>query len=322
MIQLDRAADTATHPAEHQSQDNAEPGPAPIDKARARRAFERAAAGYDGRAVLQREIADRLLERLGYMRLAPVRVLDLGCGTGYCVEPLQRRFPSARILALDFAFGMLAQARRKGRWLRRPQCLCGDAERLPLADGAVDLILSNLTLQWCNDLPATFAECLRVLRPGGLFLFTTFGPDTLKELRAAWSAVDGHGHVSPFADMHDVGDALVRSRFADPVMDTERLTLTYTHLTDLMADLKGIGAGNATMSRPRGLTGPRRLAAVERHYERERRDGRLPASYEVVYGHAWVPDQKPVAGGVAIPVSQIARTAPRSNGRAGGPGPS
>lgn len=284
----------------------------PIDKKRARRSFERAAPGYDDSAVLQREIADRLLERLDYVRLVPARILDLGCGTGYAVEALHRRYRRAQVVALDFALPMLAQARRRGSWLRRPQCLCADAERLPLADGAVDLIVSNATLQWCNDLPGTFAEALRVLRPGGLFMFTTFGPDTLKELRAAWSAVDGYSHVSPFPDMHDLGDALVRTRFADPVMDAERITVTYDRLADLMRDLKAIGARNATDSRPRGLTGPRRLAALERAYERSRLDGRLPASYEVVYGHAWVPEQKPMAGGIAVPLSGIRRTIGRA----------
>ena len=278
----------------------------PIDKARARRAFERAAPGYDAAAVLQREIADRLLERLDYVRLDPRRVLDLGTGTGYAIPALHQRYRRARVIALDFAQAMLLAARRRGTWRRRPLCLCGDAERLPLADGAADLILSNSTLQWCNDCDAVFAECLRVLSPGGLLMFTTFGPDTLKELRAAWSGVDGYTHVSPFPDMHDLGDALVRARFADPVMDTERITVTYSRLPDLLADLKGIGAHNATGQRPRGLTGPRRLAAVTAAYERERQpDGRLPATYEVVYGHAWAPLQKPVAGGIGIPLSTI-----------------
>ena len=280
----------------------------PIDKQRARRAFERAAPGYDAAALLQREIADRLLERLDYVRLDPRRILDLGTGTGYAIDALQRRYPKAQVIALDFAHPMLLQARRRGRWRHRPWCLCGDAEHLPLADGAVDLIVSNATFQWCNDLELAFAECLRVLSPGGLLMFTTFGPDTLKELRAAWSTVDGDSHVSPFPDLHDVGDALVRARFADPVMDMEQLTITYPQLHDLRTDLKGIGAHNATDRRPRGLTGPRRLAAVAAAYEQERRsDGCLPASYEVVYGHAWAPLQKPIAGGIGVPLSAIGR---------------
>jgi len=283
-----------------------------IDKHRARRAFERAAPGYDAAALLQREIADRLLERLDYVRLEPRRVLDLGAGTGYAVDALHRRYRQARVIALDFAHPMLLQARRRGSWLRRPLCLCADAERLPLVDGAVDLIVSNATFQWCNDLGATFTECLRVLSPGGLLMFTTFGPDTLRELRAAWSSVDGHSHVSPFTDMHDVGDALVRSRFADPVMDTERITITYERVRDLMQDLQGVGARNATERRPRGLTGPRRLAAVQAAYEIHRRaDGSLPASYEVVYGHAWAPLQKPMVGGIAVPLAAIGRAGGR-----------
>lgn len=281
--------------------------PGAIDKASARRSFERAAAAYDQAAVLQREIADRMLERLGYVRIEPRLVLDLGAGTGYAIPALRRRFRGARVLALDFALGMLRQARRQGTWLNRPWLLCADAESLPLADGSVDLVFSNATLQWCNDLDRTFAELLRVLRPGGLLMFTTFGPDTLRELRAAWAEVDGYSHVSPFLDMHDIGDALVRARFADPVMDAERLTLTYGSVRDLMRDLKVLGTHNATVERPRGLTGPKRLAAVDRAYEAHRRDGRLPASYEVVYGHAWVPEHKPIPGGVAIPVSAIRR---------------
>ena len=277
----------------------------PIDKPRARQSFERAADRYDSVAVLQREIADRLLERLDDVRLEPSRILDLGCGTGYAVTALHRRYRKAQVLALDFAHGMLRQTRRRGSWLRRPQCICADAEALPLADDAVDLIVSNAVFQWCNDLATTFSECLRVLRPGGLLMFTIFGPDTLGELRDAWSQADDHSHVSPFPDMHDVGDALVSAGFADVVMDAERMTLTYDRALDLMQDLKILGAHNATQARPRTLTGRERLAAVERAYEVHRRDGRLPASYEVIYGHAWAPNQKRIADGVSVPFSAI-----------------
>ncbi|WP_295542019.1 malonyl-ACP O-methyltransferase BioC [uncultured Thiohalocapsa sp.] len=290
-----------------------------IDKTAARRAFDAAAAGYDAVAVLQHEIGERMLERLDYIRLTPQRVLDLGCGTGVALERLAKRYRRAEVIGLDFAHGMLARARRRGHWLNRPRVVCADAEQLPLADDSVDLVFSSVTLQWVNDLDATFRELLRVLRPGGLLLFSTFGPDTLKELRAAWAAVDPGEHVSPFLDMHDIGDALVRARFADPVMDVERMTLTYADIGGLMRDLKQLGARNALAGRPRGLTGRRRLAALAAAYERERRDGHLPATYEVVHGHAWVAvkaqPQFVTDDGVAIPLAAVVRPHKAAGGR-------
>lgn len=257
------------------------------DKALARRSFEQAALGYDQAAVLQREVAQRLLERLDLMKIQPQRVLDLGCGTGQCLPALMSRYKSAEVVALDIAAPMLVRARRRGRWLRKPRCVCGDAERLPLADASVDVVFSNLMLQWCADLDTVFGELQRVLRPGGLLLFTSFGPDTLHELRDSWARVDGYNHVNVFQDMHDVGDALIRTRFADPVMDVERLTVTYPDVRQLMRELKQIGAHNVTAGRPRGLTGKSRMQALVQAYERFRQAGVLPASYEIVNGHAW-----------------------------------
>jgi malonyl-CoA O-methyltransferase len=272
-------------------------GDVPIDKEQARQAFAKAADSYDAMAVLQREIGSRMAERLDYVKLQPERVLDAGCGTGAETRLLMQRYPRSQVLALDFAEPMLAHARKRGGWWRKPVCLCADLEGLPLADASVDLVWSNLALQWVNDLAGAFREAQRVLRPGGLFMFTSFGPDTLQELRAAWAAVDGASHVSPFLDMHDVGDLLLRARFADPVMDVEHLTLTYRDAGQLMRELKGIGAGNATSGRPRGLTGKSRLRAMLAAYEGFRRDGLLPASYEVVYGHAWAPSQEALPSG-------------------------
>ena len=282
----------------------------PIDKDQARRAFGRAADSYDAMAVLQREIGERMAERLDLIKLLPTRVLDAGCGTGAETARLMQRYPKSQVLALDFAEPMLARTRKRGGWWRKPVCLCGDLESLPLADDSVDLLWSNLAVQWVNDLGLAFREALRVLRPGGLFMFSTFGPDTLQELRAAWATVDGASHVSPFLDMHDVGDQLIQSRFADPVMDAEHLTLTYGDARQLMAELKGIGAHNATAGRPRGLTGKARLKAMLAAYEGFRRDGVLPATYEVVYGHAWVPEQKTAVGG-----GGEVRVSPRAIGR-------
>lgn len=278
-----------------------------IDKQQARRAFSRAAERYDEVAALQREIGQRMIERLDIIKLQPEVILDVGSGTGVATAELSRRYKKSRMIALDFALPMLQQTRKHSSWLRRPRCVCGDLEQLPLADQSVDLIYSNAAVQWCNDLDSTFREFLRVLKPGGLLMFSTFGPDTLKELRSAWSDADGSTHVSTFIDMHDVGDALMRARFADPVMDVDRMTLTYQEVSGVMRDLKVLGAHNVTSNRHRGLTGKNKFKAMQEAYERFRSNGLLPASYEVVYGHAWAPAQREQDGVVTVPFSQIGR---------------
>ena len=257
------------------------------DKRLARRSFASAAAAYDQVAVLQQEVGRRLLQRLDLVRIQPQRILDLGSGTGQCIPEVAARYKKAQLVALDIALPMLQQARKRGRWRRRPWCVCGDAERLPFADGSFDLVFSNLMLQWCVELEVAFAELQRVLRPGGLLMFTSFGPDTLRELRGSWQQVDAYSHVNAFWDMHDVGDALLRARFADPVMDVERLTLTYPDVWQLMRELKQMGAHNVTAGRPRGLTGKARMQRLVEAYDDYRSDGVLPASYEIVNGHAW-----------------------------------
>lgn len=285
-----------------------------LDKARIRRSFDRAAPNYDDAAVLQREVAERLLARLDLVRLQPQRILDVGAGTGYCTRALSARYKNAEVVALDIAPAMLQAARGRQTWMQRwrggQRFVCGDAEHLPLAANCVDLIVSNLTVQWCADLDAVFSEFWRILRPGGLLMISTFGPDTLSELRASWAAVDNAAHVSAFTDMHDIGDALVRARYADPVMDVEHFTVTYPDVVALMRDLKRIGAHNAALGRTRGLTGKGRLAVLQAAYEAYRRNGQLPATYEVAYGHAWAPAVKNVGdhrGPFVVPVSSIGR---------------
>jgi len=283
-----------------------------IDKRQACNAFSQAAERDDEVAVLQREIGQRLVERLELMLIEPKVILDIGSGTGVATAELSKRYKKAQILALDFAFPMLLKTRKRGSWLRRPRCVCADLEQLPFADSSVDLIYSNAALQWSNDLEHTFSEFMRVLRPGGLVAFTTFGPDTLKELRQAWSEADGGSHVSQFLDMHDVGDALVRSSFAEPVIDVDRMVLTYDRVDGLMQDLKVLGAHNVNRDRSRGLTGKSMMSAMRESYEQFRRDGKLPASYEVIYGHAWAPDQLVLDqiqedGATMIPVDTIKR---------------
>ena len=257
------------------------------DKMQARRSFESAAAAYDQAAALQQEVGQRLTQRLDLVKMQPDRILDLGSGTGHCIPDLFARYKKTQVVALDIALPMLEHARKRGRWLRRPRCICADAECLPFADSSFDLVFSNLMLQWCVELETVFAELQRVLRPGGLLLFTSFGPDTLSELRGSWQQVDGYSHVNAFPDMHDVGDALVRARFADPVMDVERITVTYPDVWKLMRELKQIGAHNVTAGRPRGLTGKARMQRLVGAYEQYRSQGVLPASYEIVNGHAW-----------------------------------
>jgi len=259
-----------------------------LDAARVRRSFDRAATTYDAAAVLHAEVRGNLLARLDLMKLAPRVAVDAGAGTGHASQALIRRYPKAVIIALDSSQRMLQAAARRQTWLRRFARVCADAAHLPLAEGSVDLIVSNLMLQWC-DPDAVFAEFRRVLAPHGLVSFSTLGPDTLRELRSAWRAADSRTHVNQFIDMHDIGDALVRAGFASPVLDVERYTLTYPDLRRVAADLKDTGAHNATMGRARGLTGRRRFAAVQVAYEAYRQDGRLPATYEVVFGHAWTP---------------------------------
>ncbi|MGQ0658485.1 MAG: malonyl-ACP O-methyltransferase BioC [Chromatiales bacterium] len=261
-----------------------------VDKRQVAAAFNRAAAGYASRAVLQNTVAQRLDERLDVVRIRPAVVLDLGAGCGNGSRLLARRYAGAEIIALDIALEMLRMGRSGWRWwLSRRRYVCGDAECVPLADTAVDLVYSNLALQWCNDLDAALRECRRVLRTEGLFMFTTLGPDTLMELRQSWAAADSAVHVNAFVDMHDVGDALIRAGFASPVLDVERLTLTYPDVRALMHDLKALGAHNVTAGRPHGLTGKARLQAMVEAYEERRRGGVIPATYEIVYGHAWVP---------------------------------
>ena len=264
-----------------------------ISKQKIRRAFDRAASSYDAAAVLQKEVCNRLLEKLEYIRLSPRLILDAGVGTGEAVAPLMTRYKKARLVALDLSERMLAKASGQGSLMRKPDLVCADLEQLPFRENSFDLIFSSLTMQWCNDLEATIQGFLQVLNPGGLLMFTTFGPDTLKELRTCWHHIDDAVHVNQFTDMHDVGDDLLRAGFADPVMEAEIITVNYDSVDQLMADLRAIGA-NATAEGGRaGLMTPSALSRLRQAYDAYRIEGQLPASYEVVYGHAWKPTARP-----------------------------
>lgn len=266
--------------------------PFQLDRRAVVRAFDRASAHYDDAALLQERVRNELLGRLSELPVKPGAVLDLGAGTGHASRALKRRYPRSLVTAVDIAPGMLERARTQARWPRRFERVRADAYALPFRDGAFDLVFSSLMLQWCDDLDAVFAEIARVLAPGGLLLFSTFGPGTLAELRDAWAASDAQGqnernHVNHFFDPHALGSALMHAGLSEPVLDVDRIVMRYPDAVALMREIKAIGAHNVTRGRPRGLTGRKRLAAMSLAYETHRRDGSLPATWEVIHATAW-----------------------------------
>ena len=274
------------------------------------RHFNDKASVYESSAILQREVGQRMLERLDYVALKPDVILDVGCGTGRGAQALMKRYRAAKTLAVDVSTGMLQQTRKNSSWWRKPSLICGDAENLPVADNSVDLVYSNLMLQWCAP-ENVFSEFMRVLRPQGLLMFSTFGPDTLKELRHSWSQVDQQVHVNEFIDMHMLGDALMQVGFAEPVMDMDMMRLTYQHALDVMHDLKAIGANTLRQRDHMGLVTRNKINRVCAAYECFRQDGVLPASFEVVYGHAWKSESRrkqTSSSEIHIPVDKIGHT--------------
>ena len=292
-----------------------------FDHRQVRRAFSRAAESYESAAALQREVEARLLESLDYLgERRPSRVLDVGSGPGTAALAMQRRWPEAQVIALDLALPMLAHAREhlaarplreRLPWKRTPALVCADARALPLPDASVDVLVSNLCIQWIEDLPALFAGFRRVLRPDGLLLLSTFGADTLVELRAAFAQADEAPHVSPFATIAQFGDALMSAGFRDPVLDRDVFALGHPNLASLMRELRALGATNALTTRRRSLTGRARFARAEAAYERLRTsEGELPVTWEVIYAHAWGPPPgAPIRVGgvdeVRVPVSSL-----------------
>ena len=279
-----------------------------LDRRLLQRRFGRSAASADAGGFLAREVARRMAERLGYIKHEPARILDLGCGVGPDFALLGERYPQAERIGLDFALPLLRLARGERGFFQRllgsarrgdPKLVCADAQALPLARASVQMVWSNLMLNWLADPMPAMREMHRVLEVGGMLMFSTLGPDTLKELRAVMPAGIGE-RVHRFIDMHDLGDCLVQAGFAEPVMDMEALTLTYADLDDLFTDLKRAGATNASSARPRGLAGKAGWARAREAYERLRRDGRLPASVEIIYGHAWKAAPKKLEDGRAV----------------------
>lgn len=278
-----------------------------VDQLQVGRRFSRVAASYDQADFFAREVDRRMQERLDYVKVDPKRILDLGCSRGGSFAGLTARYPQAELLGIDVAPEMLlgARAERPGwqRWLGLGRSnevlrLAGDAANLPLKSASTAIVWSNLLLHWLDDPLPALAEAHRVLEVGGLLMFSTLGPDSLKELRSAF--YDGYAHTQRFIDMHDLGDMLVGCGFADPVMDMEVLTLTYDSFDVMLGELRSAGSGCAMKARRHGLTGRQAWDRARSAYECLRNDGRLPATFEIVYGHAWKVPPKQTADGRAI----------------------
>jgi malonyl-CoA O-methyltransferase len=286
---------------------------APIDLARVRALFAHPER-LSGADFLRREIAARMHERLQLVKVAPARVLDAGCGAGADLARLQQEYPAAQVLGLDAAHAMLRAAATAapaagalGQLLGRLlpgkagiDLLCGDFGNLPLGPNSVDLVWSNLALHWHPQPDRVFTEWRRILRVDGLLMFSNFGPDTFRELRTAFAAVDESSHALPFVDMHDFGDQLVEAGFSTPVMDMEVITVTYDSAAALLDDVRALG-GNPLATRRRGLMGRAARQRLIQALEAQRRpDGKLGLTFEVIYGHAFRPAPRLTRAGEAI----------------------
>jgi malonyl-CoA O-methyltransferase len=295
------------------------------DTARVRSQFDASAIHYAEAAVVQREAGNRLLERFDVMRIAPNVVLDVGCGAAIHTPALVARFPEAQVIALDQSAAMLASAKppKQGfmqsireRFTPTPRAwpLQADMTRLPIKSGAIDVLWSNFSLQWANDIPALFVEWNRALKNDGVLMFAAPGPDTLIELRRALASVESaeQKRAHNFVDLHDLGDMLIHAGFADPVMDMEVITLEYATPKALWRDLRNQGAMSAIKARPRGLMSPRKRDAINAALESQRAtNGMIRISVEVVYGHAWkVPAKKTAEGHGIVRLESIGRGKP------------
>lgn len=274
------------------------------------KAFNKCATGYEQAAKVQIEIGQRLIERLNYLKISPRYVLDLGCGTGFFISLLKKKYPDALVIGVDLAHAMLLQSQKKQRFWRKWPLVNADMSALPFPNGVFDLVFANQAIHWSESLSLVFRGLNRVMNANGCLMFSTLGPDTFKELNSAWAGSDAFSHTNRFVDMHDIGDCLMGEHFLDPVVDMELLTAHYPELTTLMKSLKAQGVRNVNPGRNPGLTGKQAWLTFESHYQRSlTNDGKYPLTYEVVYGHAWKGKQGRSEQGIEtfIPISQINR---------------
>ena len=269
-----------------------------------RRRFDRAASGFDAVDFVHSATREGLLTRLAPMLIDAKTIVDLGCATGAGGRALSKQFRRAHIISIDLSHQMLRQAQHKRSLFGRRSVVQANAAALPLAAHSVDLVFANLLLPWISDLTTLFAELGRVLRKDGLFIFSALGPDSLRELRQAWRGVSDDAHVNHFPDMHDIGDAAVRSGLRDPVLDVDRLRVSYEKPEAFFADLTALGGRNSLQNRSRSLTGKVRFGAMKAALAES---GALTLDLELVYGHCWGSGAPPAGGEVRIDAVQIGR---------------
>ena len=259
-----------------------------IELSKLKLAFDKIAKTYEESAYLQKEVAERLLERLDLMNIKPQHVLDAGCGTGYCTRALKKKYKKASIKGVDFSTGMVKQATSENGLFNKIDYQCADINHLPYPNNYFDLVFSNLTMQWVMDPKRALLELNRVLKPGGILIFSSLGIETLTELRQSWIKVDSNIHLNHFYDMQQLGDQVFASNFENTVMDRDIITMTYQSMVGLMKDLKAVAATNLNSQRAKGLFGKSRFKLLQNEYDKFRwEDGQLPATFEVIYGHAW-----------------------------------
>lgn len=259
-----------------------------IKKSQITRCFNRAASTYDEVAIIQRCTTKEILRRLEMIKLSPTYILDVGCGTGYGMQLLEKQYPAATVIGLDISPVMLRQAYAKKRWWKKRALVLADAFEIPIRDASIDLIYANFLLPFCDDLATLLSTWYRLLKPGGLLMFTTLGPDTFKELRHSWAEVDNNMHVQSFLDMHDIGDLLLETQFLDPVIDISFFTLTYPTIAAMVKDFKQQGIHNFDAHRINHLCGKKRFQHFSQAYAKYKNaNNALPLTCEVIYGHAW-----------------------------------
>jgi malonyl-CoA O-methyltransferase len=278
-------------------------------------AFNRVASQYDKVALLQQEVGSRLVERLDLLRLQPKLILDAGAGTGHCSRLLEKRYRQSTVFSIDMAQSMLVHAKKKASWRTKQRFICAQGEQLPFATRSMHAILSNLMLYWCMDAELVLLEMKRILKTDGCLFFTTFGPDTFHELRACLQDINLPGSLQPFLDMHDLGDLLLKIGFTNPVMDMEKITLTYSEFNHFLSDMVAWGEYDLFLHKAFKASKDYYITALNTAYERYRNEqNKLPVTFEIVYGHAFGAPSTVKASGMEtiIPLSMLKKDISKS----------